>query len=185
MGYLIVHNLFRFEMPASRSYRPRNYNDLEFRVSGDLKWYRSVYFTDRHSKFTIHIKNNGEKEITGSTFCRLSFINSSRSYEYDETVKIEFDLGPGEYDEKDLDVEMFPYQGSAALSLDTIQLTHDNGKVRQLRTRDRRYRVYTFMVYDRDYYRINYQLPRWAQYAAMILSVLIVASALIQIYVLI
>lgn len=37
------------------------------------------------------------------------------------------------------------------------------------------------MIYDRDYYKVNHLLPRYSQYIAAVLSVLIVAVGVIQI----
>lgn len=179
-------------MPAQRAYRPQQFEDnlkiwvegdLEPRFMGRLLGNKNVYFTDQSPTFTVVVENTGDQRIiNGETFVRLSFTESPNSSERETSEQIRFDLDPGETTRFKHKTEMLPYQGTAAITVDTIQLSQNDDYIKVLRSRNTPYRLYTFMVYDRDYYKVNYLWPRRTQYVAAVLSILIILVGALQAY---
>lgn len=175
-------------MPAQRSYRPKyRENDFSVRVEGDLEssWYhlgsKSVYFTDQSPEFTVYVKNMGDRPVEGSFQIYITYSESNNDHEELESKWIEIDLDPGEEEEETYHLDMLSYQGSAALSVDTFSIRNQQGEAKQkIDKRSDRYRIYSFVVYDRDYYNVNYLTPRHMQYASVILALLIVALGVLQ-----
>ncbi|QKY17734.1 hypothetical protein [Halorubrum sp. CBA1229] len=175
-------------MPASRDAKFRKTSDssvdmLSVSAEGDLENCRTVYFTDQNPEFEITATNISDSSIGGRILARVEFDESEEDYG-DEVAVVELGLEPGQSTTETLQPEIMSYQGHAAVRVDqaTIYGSDDDYdyEVRK-RSGNRRWRIYTFMVYDRDYYRVNYLQPRYAQYAAAILSVLIVLVGIIQI----
>lgn len=171
-------------MPAQRSYGPKQFEeDFKIWVEGDLERGKNIYFTDQSPCFRVFVENTGEKPIQIETFFRLSFEESPKSHESEANQRIDTVLDPGERDEFRHEIDMLAYQGSAALSINTISLTEDENRVRTRNTHiSSLFRLYTFVVYDRDYYKVNYLRPRWTQYIAMVLSVIVVLVGVFQAY---
>ena len=173
-------------MPAKRPYIEsdnRGNNILKIRVkSGDLEKRRSVYFTDQSPNISIEIENIGEGKIEGSTFARLSFDESPDDHERYTHQELQFTLNPGDSEDFEYSADMLIYQGNTALTVDRVSITGLNGEYEVSRyTGPRLERIYTFMVYDRDYYKVNYWRPRYAQYISAFLAVLIVLVGTVQI----
>jgi hypothetical protein len=175
-------------MPASREATFRLSSDadekmLSMRVEGDLEWRRSVYFTDQDPKFKIHATNISDGSIGGRIIARVEFDESADNYG-PEHSSIDVDLNPGESTSGTLKPDIMSYQGHAAVRIDDA-LVRESGDAHDYeisrRSGNRRIRAYTFMIYDRDYYKVNYLLPRYSPYIAAVLSVLIVAVGIIQI----
>ncbi|WP_147464963.1 hypothetical protein [Halococcus sp. IIIV-5B] len=172
-------------MPAKRTYHPRQFEDnLAVSVNGDLERRKNVYFTDQSPTFEIVIENTGEVSVEVDTFIRLSFEESRNKSEWTDTVDVNTTVDPGDTETYQMNPEMLPYQGSGAVSLESLSLYQsDSGRIGCRRSSSKRpFRLYTFMVYDRDYYRVEYLRPRLSQYASMVLSILIVALAVIQLW---
>lgn len=173
-------------MPAKRAYvADNNSGDDVLKISvqsGDLEKHRSVYFTDQSPTFTLQIKNIGDKRIEGSTYARLTFDESPDEYEQYTHQHFEAELDPGESTTAEYSTDMLTYQGNTALTVDRVSVTESDGVYEFSRySGPRLERIYTFMVYDRDYYKVNYWRPRYAQYLASLLAVLIVFVGGIQI----
>jgi len=175
-------------MPASREATFRNNTDasddmLSMSVSGDLERCRSVYFTDQDPEFEIKVTNISDGSIGGRIIGRVEFDESDENYG-EEHASISLGLDPRESTTGTLNPDIMSYQGHAAVRIDTAVVRKSDGdydyEVKK-KSGNRRVRAYTFMVYDRDYYRENYLLPRYAQYLAAFLSVLIVGVGAIQI----
>lgn len=128
---------------------------------------KSVYFTNQSPCFTVIIENTSEKIITGTILVYLSFDQSGEPYEKVETRSIDIDLDSGESKEFSYELDMLSYQGSAAISIDTFRLRDKSGELK-IDTMKSRYRMYTFVVYDREYYKVNYLTPRRSQYLSAI-----------------
>lgn len=175
-------------MPASREARPRKSSDasvdmLSVRAEGDLEKSRTVYFTDQNPEFKITATNISDHSIGGQILARVEFDESKENYG-DETAHIRLGLEPGESTTETLSPDIMSYQGHAAVRIDKATVRESDEEYEyetRKRSGNRRWRIYTFMIYDRDYYRVNYLQPRYSQYAAAILSVLIVAVGIIQI----
>lgn len=175
-------------MPASREARFRKRSDadadmLSVNVSGDLEKCRSVYFTDQNPEFTIDVENISGYSIGGRILARVEFDESDENYG-DEITKIDLGLAPGERATGKLSPDMMSYQGHAAVRIDSVRVRESDGEYdfeTSKRSGNHRVRCYTFMVYDRDYYRVNHLIPRYSQYFAAVLSLLIVATGVIQI----
>jgi len=174
-------------MPASRSYTT-NEIEVEVGVEGDLEDSNSpfsdsknVYFTDQSPEFEYRLTNHSDYEVDTSLYLTLSYQESADENEVDQSENIDVELSPGEVTTGKFAIDMLSYQGTAAVSVRGTRIYESRGEVRR-QDFDRFIRLYTFMVYDRDYYRVNYLRPRYAQYGAAILSFLIVSLAALQIY---
>lgn len=175
-------------MPASREttfhYSADADKDmLSIKAEGDLERRRSVYFTDQSPTFTIHVTNVSDGTISGRVLARVEFDESDDDYG-PEVAKIGVELDPGESASGVLEPDIMSYQGHAAIRIDqgTVRDSDEDTDYRiTKRSGNRRDRIYTFMVYDRDYYRVNSLWPRYSQYLAAFLSVLIVLVGIIQI----
>lgn len=175
-------------MPANRKVRFRKRSDasedmLLVEVSGDLERRRSVYFTDQDPEFVIHATNISDSSIGGRIIARVEFDESEDAYDQ-QHASIDLGLDPGESTMGTLDPDIMSYQGHAAVRIDSATARESDGEYdyeMRKRSGNRRVRAYTFMVYDRDYYKVNYLFPRYSQYLAAFLSVLIVSVGIIQI----
>ncbi|WP_066418935.1 hypothetical protein [Halorubrum aethiopicum] len=163
-------------MPAQRSYvvvEALNGTDvLRFSVEGDLESGRSVYFTDQSPVFTVTVENLTEKRVELDNWARLIFDESDSAHESGEQISCT--LGPKETDSFDFELDMLSHQGNAAIGVHTMSASEDDDQYSTRKNNNRMKRLYTFMVYDREYYKLNYLRPRRAQYAAAILTVGIV-----------
>jgi|GEM_PF-1104886 hypothetical protein len=175
-------------MPASRSYTTDDDHPVTIEIEGDLEPSRSpisdsktVYFTDQSPTFRYTITNGSDEHIATQFRLHLSYQESDRDHEYGQSKTVNFDLDPGESTTGEFSTNMLPYQGTASVGVRTV-FVRDNREEISFKKRDGIYQLYTFMVYDRDYYRVNYLRPRYAQYGAAILSALIVSLAAIQLY---
>jgi len=171
-------------MPAKQAYIATSHSGdeiLKITAEGDLEKRRSVYFTDQSPIFTLNAENISDKSIEGRTRVRIVFDESSSSYERELEV-IDCNLDPGENTNVEFELEMLAYQGNAAIGVERLSATESDG-VYDTHTyaTDRIERIYTFMVYDRDYYKVGYLRPRYAQYIASGLAVLIVLVGILQI----
>jgi hypothetical protein len=163
-------------MPGQREYiASDDYNDtevLKFSVEGDLERWRSVYFTDQSPKFTLTVENLTEKKVDGTNWARLVFDESDD--DYDSAEQMNCTLKPHGSTSIHFRQDMLSYQGNAAIGIHPMTATVKNGKYSTSRDHERIERLYTFMVYDREYYKVNYFRPRRAQWFAALLTVGIV-----------
>lgn len=181
-------------MPAQRSYQPKRREDaFSVWVEGDLesrKYLReskSVYFTDQSPDFTVYAENTGDRPVEGIFGIYITYGESNNPYEGSDSKYIEIDLDPGEESEEIYHLDMLSYQGSATLSVDTFTLRDWEGEAkRKIDRMGDRYRIYSFVVYDRDYYKVNYLTPRYTQYASVVLALasVILASLIVALGVL-
>jgi len=162
-------------MPAQRSYVVTDgSNDAEvlrFSVEGDLEPRRSVYFTDQSPIFTVTVENLSEKRVEGDNYARLIFDESDSHYETGEEINCT--LESNESATFSFELDMLSYQGNAAIGVHTMYVLEDEDHYTAKRHTGLE-RLYTFMVYDREYYKLNYLRPRQAQYIAALLTVGIV-----------
>lgn len=168
-------------MPAQRSYRPRGFEDeFSIQIKGDLEskkhlpGSKSVYFTDQSPCFTIVAKNTADKTVTGKIAVRISFDQSNDDYEMSESQGYNIEIEPGDKETFRYELDMLSYQGSAAISVDEFRLRNRDEEL-EISKSSKAYRIYSFVVYDRDYYKVNYQRPRQSQYLSALLAVLIIA----------
>lgn len=150
-------------------------------VEDGLDGRRSVYFMDQSPAFTIKVENIGDQPTEGHTYARMVFDESQNDYELNTHEKLDCSLGICASREIEYNLDMLSYQGNAAIRIDkthakTKEEVVDISKTATTRPR----RIYTCMVYDRDYYRVNYLRPRRAQYLASLLAVLIVMTGVGQ-----
>lgn len=171
-------------MPAKQTYIATDNNNEDFlrvEAEGDLGEREAVYFTNQSPTFTVTATNIGDKPIDGSTRIRISFDESSKVYERD-SKSLDCLLEPGESNTTEFELDMLSYQGNAAITVDRVGATTSDDEYNMYTyTSDSHNRVYTFMVYDRDYYKVNYLNPRRAQYLAAVLSVGIIAVGVLQV----
>jgi len=176
-------------MPASRTYHSHDKGAISVDITGDLEPSRipfrskTVYFTDQSPTFECTITNHYDKRVDYAVWLYLSYHESENDYEKDQGETIEFDLEPGQSVTKEFSQDMLLHQGTASIVLRKFRIYKRHDEIQTNRKKDI-YKMYTFMVYDRDYYRVNYLRPRYAQYIAAGLSVLIVAVGVIQISIL-
>lgn len=172
-------------MPAKNPYVVRNEGEglLQIEVVEDgLANRQSVYFMDESPTFLLRVKNIGDIPTEGSTWARMNFDDSERDYEDGTHLNLDCALDPGESTDFTYNLDMLSYQGTAAIRIDTVRVRErDNTAELSTLSGSRSRRIYTCMVYDRDYYRVNYLWPRRAQYIAAVLSVLIVLTGILQV----
>lgn len=152
---------------------------LRVAVESDLERFRSVYFMDQSPEFLITVENLSDTELDGNVNIRLIFDESSDKYE--RWKVIDCCLNPGEKREYTFTPDILSYQGNAAVGMDTIRIRKRDSKYDITTHGTGMDRLYTFMVYDREYYKLNYLRPRRAQWLAAALTVLVVLVGVIQI----
>lgn len=173
-------------MPGSQTYiynSDKNDTSLQVDVEGNLETNsfgreKPVYFTDQEPSFDVIIKNIGDIRVEG--YIHL-FVKYNQG-DHRDMKSFETDLDPGEETTVTFNLDLLAYQGTAILGVYMIDRDHQRSSddVHKIGRSNKEYPLYTCMVYDRDYYRVNYQTPRFAQYASVVLSVLIVFSAFLQ-----
>jgi len=163
-------------MPAGQTYK---HASLEISVEGDLEDGRTVYFTDQSPTFGIKIENNGQNKIYGKIPVSVVFEDAGTQ----SAGVITVDLDPYETTVQPFEVEFLPYQENARIVVDRIVgLPQQAGEAgMMINTSDKTEDLYTFSVWDRDFYKVNYLWPRYAQYASAGLAVLIILVSVIQI----
>ena len=120
--------------------------------------------------------------MEGETIGRITFEEGGTAAEQWNHTRVSLDLDPGERQQSGLKMDMLPFQGSAAICVNPVIIRESSGVKEISRSRSNLYRLYTFMVYDRDYYRVNYLWPRRAQYTSATLAVIIILVGLVQIF---
>ena len=169
-------------MPAQRTYvvtdAPNDTDVLRFSVKGDLEQRRSVYFTDQSPIFIVTVENLTDKPVDGDNWVRLIFDESDSKHESSEQINCT--LEPDKTAAFAFKQDMLSYQGNAAIGVHTMTASKDGDHYSTRRKRKHIERLYTFMVYDRDYYKLNYLRPRYAQYLAAFLTVLVVVVGVAQ-----
>lgn len=178
-------------MPAQRTYYAERGDKgeevLAIRIEGDLeqtthrKKRKLVYFTDQSPCFTIVAENISDQIIDTPLNVQISYDASENRFESGEFEGIDVELEPGEKRRYERSVDLLAYQGTAAISIRKIRLRMKDGQLKQLTRGRDPYHLYTFMVYDRDYYKVNYQTPRYAQYISAGLAVIIILVGVVQI----
>lgn len=116
-----------------------------------------------------------------NSISRISFDQSDKGSEQLGSVNITCKLEPGQEEQFIQEIDMLSYQGTAAISIEKMSLVEKSGEIQGSRISHNHVRLYTFMVYDRDYYEVNYLNPRRAQYTALVLSVLVVFVGILQV----
>ncbi|OYR59679.1 hypothetical protein DJ71_25025 [Halorubrum sp. E3] len=177
-------------MPASRDYEIDDEYPVTVSVSGDLEksWAlhrktKNIYFMDQSPEFEILISNPTDEYFEATFTFRISYSEAASEEETVQIKRVSFELDPGERHTETFSPEYLLHQGTAGIDVREMRISKiKGGPTIEKKTSQKYHRIYSFMVYDRDYYRVNYVMPRVAQYLAVLLSILIVATAIIQIY---
>lgn len=179
-------------MPALQPY-VYEANDTEyFRVTVEddleekrLKGKKSVYFTDQKVEFEVTTEN-----LASNTTLKIN-INIGVFFQHDQDVLKQFvideTLDPDDSATQTFDVGLLPYQETGHVGVskairstpkevgeNKMEITRLGGSTKLWET------VHTFSVFDRDFYKVNYLFPRWAQYIAAFLAVGIITVGVLQ-----
>lgn len=179
-------------MPASQPYVYET-NDTEYfqvAIKNDLeekhvRGKKSVYFTDQKVEFEVTTEN-----LTSDTTLDIK-INIGIFFQHDQDVFDEFvideTVAPDGTVTQTFDVGLLPYQETGIVGISKGITNHptETGEnkleIERLGgSRKLRETLHTFSVFDRDFYRVNYLFPRWAQYIAAFLAVGIITVGVLQ-----
>jgi len=191
-------------MPGSRTFENEA---VRICVSGDLENHRTVYFTDQSPEFRIFVKNKTDNILL--TTVPIVLRHSSAGISKRDKTQHRLEIGPCEEKVVTYQPTMLGFQGPAVLGLygpnplyydpvaaedaseDVIDSMESIGfeienkentvllpKSSGLATIDP---LYTFMVYDRDFYKVNFIRTRWSQILSAMLAVLIILVGIIQV----
>lgn len=179
-------------MPASQPYVYEHSDMKYFRVSVDddlepkrLQGKKSVYFTDQQVAFDVTITN-----LISDTTLELQ-LNIGVFFQHDlevyDQLPISVTLEPEETVRDTFNVGLLPFQEtgivgiSSAITSNPTEIGDHEVEISRLGgTRGLKHTLHTFSVYDRDFYRVNYWRPRWAQYIAAALAVGIIIVGTLQ-----
>ena len=179
-------------MPGSQPYTHIDSQDtpvFTISVDDDLEPRRSVYFTDQSPVFDVSITNHTERElkIPVRIDLRVEDHNPSQSQETSFEQGYGLFLSADETVVRQYEPGLIPLQGSAVLGVrgpgyrdpelsedEECWVVEQNAGISSLSP------LHTFMVYDRDFYAVNYLWTRRAQYVSAGLAVLIVLVGVLQ-----
>lgn len=170
-------------MPGSRVY---TFED-KFRVwiTGDLEDRRTVYFTDQFPVFTVHVENLTEHKLVHDL--RIAFSYQRTPDDRHEYERYEPEIAPGATEHIAFKPDMLPYQGPAVIGFwhpgyEEVTEEDEGGlEVQTAAGQKELTPLYTFMVYDREFYTVNYFRTRRAQYMSAALAALIIAVGVLQV----
>ena len=105
---------------------------------------------------------------------------------FEQTV-IDETVAPDDTETQTFHVGLLPYQETGNIGIskaitsnpkeigkNKLEITRLGGSTKLWET------MHTFSVFDRDFYRVNYLFPRWAQYIAAFLTVGIITVSVLQ-----
>ena len=167
-------------------YQTVSLDDLaEFTVHGDTEGRNTVYFTDQHPSFRIEVKNISDGVISGGFAAAIIFDTTGPTNTPEEQYRMS--LEEGETNEVIFEPGLLAHQGTAILTVfkggGFEQCLPEEQPSTMAQPPQAGEPAHTFTVWDRDFYRVNYLRPRWTQYVAAILAILIILVGVLQIYI--
>lgn len=160
----------------------RDILEIKLEPQGDLKLEPGgdpdKYFTDERLTFTLHIENISDKKVQADLIFLFKLNRRSQEFSVNEEVE------PGDTLNEEFTTELLALQDSGYISVvsncgvneqeDKIEIDTTGGNMPP------NHPLYTFTVWDREFYRSDYVWPRRAQYISALLSLLIVTVGVMQ-----
>jgi len=145
---------------------------------------RTVFFTDESPEFRIKVENLADKKIKGPLTFFLGY--GTGTFEHIDRETFEVEIEPDSHEYVTLDGNLLTYQGNGVICHEpptNFNSDPNDGDYFDIYSnKSGEYEpLFTFTIWDRHFYRMNYQWPRRAQFASAILAVLIVLVGIIQI----
>ena len=142
-----------------------------------------MYFTDQFPVFDIHVQNLTDQPL--QLDFRFTFSYQRKPHDRHEYERHLLEIDPGKTECIAFEPDMLPYQGPAVIGLlspgyGEVRENDDSIEIRPWSGANELTPLYTFMVYDRDFYKVNYFRTRRAQYMSAALAVLIIAVGVLQ-----
>jgi hypothetical protein len=149
----------------------------------------SVYFTDDEVRFDLEIQNQTDDRVIGELNWFLGRGNGTIDHTNNRHRSFGIDVPAGGTTRQEgLSTGLLTHQSNALIGVSQPNRIDSsrNGVTElsepQTAAGDMYYQEgYSFTVWDREFYRLNYIYPRRAQYASVTLAVLIVLVGIIQI----
>lgn len=157
---------------------------LKVWITGDREDRRSVYFTDQFPVFDVSVQNLTDRPL--ELDLRITFADQRRPHEQHDYEQFVFDINPNSTETTQFEPDMLAYQGSAVLGIaspeygDVSKAENGGATIRPWSGFQELTPLYTFMVYDREFYKVNYFRTRWVQYVSALLAVLIIGIGVLQ-----
>lgn len=128
-------------------------------ITGDLEKQRIVYFIEQFPVFTIHVENMTEQQLKLELRIAFSYQRTPGDHHDYERCQTEIELSKTE--RIAFEPDMLPYQGPAMIGFwdagyGEVQEQDEGGlKIKLQGGSIQLTPLYTFMVYDRDFYEVN------------------------------
>lgn len=157
---------------------------VEVSVQDDLELGKSVYFTDQHPSFQLEVVNLSDETVWGKLVVGLVFESPEIHGSPSETYEMKIESNGSQ--EVTFEPGLLAHQGTAVLSVSKGSNFHQKPPEERATSGYTPPQlgdpIHTFTVWDRDFYKINYVRPRWGQYLAAILAVLIILVGVAQLW---
>lgn len=147
---------------------------------------RDIYFTDQRPRFTYVIENVSEKPVRGQISWFIG--RGTGKIEHVQDGRENVDIDPGETHEIEVQSQLLSFQCSGVVGVrsstsnesdDEIELNRPAGLSENVRSQNL-IPLYSFTIWDEEFYSANYRWPRRAQYVSAVLAVLIVLVGTMQ-----
>jgi hypothetical protein len=137
---------------------------------------QEVFFTNESPTFELRVENLSDKPVTYHCTWGVS-IGNERLFITDSS---ELNIAPEETIKRSINPSLLAVQDSGHVFVRFPDTVNDYEYYEITSSIDETSAVYTFSVWDENFYKTNYTWPRRAQYASAILSVLIVLVGVTQ-----
>jgi hypothetical protein len=141
----------------------------------------TVFFTDESPEFKIKVENLTDRSIQGPLTIFIGY--GTGTFEHTDRERIQVDLDAGETEVFAFGGYLLSYQGNGIIAHHPpTNFRGDDEEVEIYSKEADKYEpLYSFTIWDRHFYKINYTWPRRAQFASAILAVLIILVGIVQI----
>jgi len=146
---------------------------------------RTVFFTDESPEFKVRVENLTNKPIEGPLTLFIGY--GTGTFEHVDREKFDIDIEPHSHEIYSISDYLLAYQGNGIIAhyppTNFRERDDDNYIEIYSNLAEDYVPLYTFTIWDRHFYRANYQWPRRAQFASAILAVFIILVGVVQILV--
>lgn len=136
------------------------------------------YFTDEKPSFTFLAENITDKKVYAELILRLQLNKRTQEFVFHEEIE------SGETLTEEITTELLTFQDSGYIGLVSCSDFEEKEDKIEIRKNDAvkpaSHPLYTFTVWDREFYKSDYVRPRRAQYISALLSLCIVAVGVMQ-----
>ncbi len=175
-------------MPANRQIDVRDNNEVYLEITIDVKNDKEVYFTDEEVCFEIKIENVSDRRVKGKLGWFLGRGSGTIDHANNRDNDLQIDLDPGEIHKESLSTGYLTHQSNALIGVNmpgdvdrsidgVIEISEPQTDAGNMYYQE----GFSFTVWDREFYKVNYRRPRRAQYASVALAVLIILVGVLQV----